>query len=203
MRYGGVDMGKIRIALAPYYQAFNEEEYRPYCLNYTNSGGELSATRLTYNAKGLNDMGFYQNITGGRSSRNFHAFDGNGRLVRKDREYNDGETSTELFTYGAKGRLIEETFENSKGARGRATYVYDEAGHAVAMQCEGYKGWLTGKLEFEPDSQGRRIAGRLLKDGQAAGTIEFEYDRGGNLIREHWAIGDWSQTFQHVYEDLR
>ena len=92
-------MKNLLITLVPYYQSYNSEEERPYCLNYTNTSGELAVTRLTYNNRGLNDNAFYQQITGRRSSHNFHEFDNKDRMIRKIREYNDGETSEELFEY--------------------------------------------------------------------------------------------------------
>ena len=191
------------IRLVPYYHTFCEGVDRPYCLNYTNTGGELAATRFTYNSKGLNDKAFYQNITGNRSSRNWHEFDGQGRMVRKLREYNDGETSTELFKYDADGRLLEETFESSKGAKGSARYEYAPDGHAHRMVCDGYKGWLHGEIAFEFDEQGKRTCGKITKDGSEQGNITYEYDRSGNLVKEHWALkSKWSQTLVYVYESL-
>lgn len=196
-------MSNLLVLLAPHYQVFDPVECRPYCLNYTNSDGELAATRFTYNAKGLCDTAYYQNITGSRSSRNFHEFDKAGRMVRKYREYNDGETSTEWFTYGEDGHLAEERFENSKGVRGTTRYRYDPDGRLTGMACDAFKGWLKGEISFTFDEQGKRTAGRIRREGSVLGSIEYQYDRHGNLIREHWDFGgDWSQTFLHVYEPI-
>ena len=194
-------MSSVSIFLVPYYIAFNVESERPYCLNYTNSSGELAVTRFTY-TRGRNDRGFYQQITGQRSSRNEHEFDKQGRLIRKYRVYNDGETSEELFTYDNDGRLVEETFSSSAGQSGSARYEYDSEGNAVRMICDGYKGWLNGTIGFDFDKDGKRLAGRILKDGKASGNITYEYDRQGTLLHEHWNIenGHWTQTLRYVYE---
>jgi YD repeat-containing protein len=193
-------MGKTAVHLVPYYHTSVEGVVRPYCLNYFNSTGELASTRLTYDRKGKNTMGFYQQISGGRSSKNLHEFDKQGRLTRKFRQYNDGETSEELFQYDESGRLILESFESSKAANGSAAYEYDEAGNACRMNCYGYKGWLHGYLFFDFDEKGKRLSGRISVDDKPAGTISYEYDRQGNLTEETWKIGDWSQTFRYVYE---
>lgn len=197
-------MNAVTIALVPYYFTYNTDVERPYCLNYTNTSGELAVTRFTYNNRGLNDKAFFQQITGRRSSRNIHEFDNKDRMIRKIREYNDGETSEELFVYDKLGKLIEESFVSSDGPGGKAFYKYDSVGNAVEMICEGYKGWLEGTIRFDFDKDGKRLAGRILKDGEAAGTIEYKYNKQGNLIHEHWDIGNgqWSQTLRYVYEPV-
>lgn len=194
-------MPPVAIHLAPAYLVCRSGIDRLYCLNYTNTRGELACTRFTYDDAGLNTRAFYQQISGGRSSRNSHEFDQKGRVIRKDRAYNDGETSTECFEYGPDGRLIRETFENSKGKPGETRYIYDKAGNAFRMECTAYKGWLNGALEFDFDADGRRLAGRLIIDDIPAGSIEYAYESSGNLLREHWDFGGtWSQTFAFVYE---
>ena len=195
-------MSNLCILLVPYYHTFQKSVSRPYCLNYMNSSGEFASTRFTYNRKGQNDMAFYQQITGGRSSRNTHQFDKDGHMIRKEREYNDGETSLEIFDYDQKGRLLEESFENSKGVKGTARYEYDETDNAVRMICDGYKGWLKGKIEFEIDSLGKRIAAKIIREDGPDGSIEFKYDIHGHLVQEIWTIGDWNQTFGYTYEDV-
>lgn len=196
-------MGKLAIQLAPLYATYYDGVERPYCLNYANSSGELAATRFTYDKKGRNTMGFYQEITGSRSSRNEQAFDKEGRIIRKSRAYSDGETSVEEFHYNGEGLLIEESFESSNGAKGTAAYAYDSEGNAIRMTCDGYKGWFNGVIEFAFDARGKRTAARILKDGVPAGTISYQYGSGGNLLREYWELGDnWSQTLQYVYEQI-
>ena len=195
-------MGKLAILLVPYYSTYYEGVERPYCLNYSNSNGELAATRFTYDKKGLNTMGFYQEISGQRSSKNFHSFDGAGRILTKSRVYNDGETSIEKFHYDEEGILREEFFESSNGPTGSARYEYDGEGKAIMIICSGYKGWLKGVIEFKFDRRGKRVAGRILTEGTTAGSITYQYATGGNLLQEHWDIaGSWSQTFQYVYEE--
>lgn len=186
----------------PYYFTCLDGELRPYCLNYFNSAGELASTRFTYDRAGKNTLGFYQQIAGGRSSKNTHEFDKEGRMVRKSRVYNDGETSEELFQYDESGRLVLESFESSKSGRGSAAYEYDSAGNAHRINCYGYKGWFHGYLNFDFDEKGKRLSGRITVDDQPAGIIIYMYDRQGNLTEETWKIGDWSQTFRYVYEGV-
>ncbi len=195
-------MSELSIALVPYYTAFDRESNRPYCLKYMNSSGELAVTRFTYDKKGFNTLGFYQQIVGNRSSKNMHEFDKLGRMVRKFRRYNDGETSDERFHYGEDGKLLNESFISSKGPEGTAGYEYDTDGNAVRMICDGYKGWLKGAMEFEFLSDGRRESGRILENGNPAGKISYTYDRQGNLIQEDWEIGKWTQTLWYVYEPI-
>jgi hypothetical protein len=194
-------MGKLAIRLVPYYSTYYEGVERPYCLNYANSNGELAATRFTYDKKGRNTMSFYQEISGSRSSKNFHEFDGDNRMIVKSREYSNGETSVEKYTYEGD-RLMEESFQNSEGLEGTARYEYDDQGHAIRMICEGYKGWMNGVIEFELDSRGKRRNGIITKDGDSCGAITYQYGTSGSLIHEHWQMGtEWSQTLQYVYEE--
>lgn len=195
-------MGKTAILLVPYYHTYYKGVERVYCLNYANSNGELAATRFIYDKKGRNTMAFYQQISGNLSSKNHHEFDGDDRMVRKWREYSDGQTSEELFHYNSEGHLVEESFSDSKGVQGKAHYEYDDEGNAARVICEGYKGWLHGILSFTFESLGKRLKGTIEKDGQSVGTIAYQYGSGGSLIHEHWEIGkDWSQTLQYVYEE--
>jgi YD repeat-containing protein len=169
-------------------------------MNYINSSGELAVTRFTY-TRNRNDLAFYQNISGGRSSRNTHMFDKLGRIIRKDRAYNDGETSVEKFTYDDLGRLVSESFRNNNGVKGSAEYAYPESDNASRMICQNFKGWFTGEIEYSFDKSGRRTDGTLIKDGKPVGKIEYAYESSGNLIKEHWEFTDgWTQTFQFVYE---
>jgi hypothetical protein len=195
-------MGKLAIQLTPYYHTFYEGVERVYCLNYANSSGELAATRFIYDKKGRNTMAFYQEISGNRSSKNFHKFDPENRIISKSREYSDGETSKEEFNFDETGRLVEESYSDSKGREGTARYEYDDAGRATRMVCNGYKGWMTGVITFAFDSRGKRLKGTIENEGQPCGFIKYQYGTSGSLIHEHWEIGDnWSQTLQYVYEE--
>ncbi|MGA1205920.1 MAG: hypothetical protein ACO3ZW_08990 [Opitutales bacterium] len=196
-------MEKPTILLVPVYQSFARESERPYSLNYTNSEKELAVTRFTY-SKGRNNMGFYQQITGQRSSRNIHDFDTQGRMFRKHREFSDKEVTEEIFLYDEKGRLIEETFSSSKGIEGITKYEYDVSGNATRMVCDHYKGWFNGILKFHFDSDGKRLTGQIWQNGEETGSIEYRYDRQGTLQQEHWDIGNgkWSQTLLYVYEPV-
>ena len=195
-------MSDLTIALVPYYMVFEAESERPYCLKYRNSGGELAVTRFTYDKKGLNTLGFYQQIVGNRSSKNVQEFDKQNRMVRKFRKYNDGETSEEIFIYGRHGRLEAETFQSSKGPKGSVTYEYDGDGNAIRMNCNGYKGWLVATLEFSFLADGRRQSGIILQGGKESGSINYQYDRQVNLVQEDWKIGNWTQSLWYVYEPL-
>lgn len=195
-------MANIAVYLVPYYYTCQSVELRPYCLNYFNSEGELASTRFTYDKRGKNTLGFYQQITGGRSSKNAHEFDKDGRMTRKLRLYNDGEKSEEHFQYDESGRLVLESFESSSGMRGSAAYEYDNDGNAHRMNCYGYKGWFHGYLDFEFDDKGKRISGKITVGDKPAGTIFYVYDRQGNLSEETWEMENWSQTFRYVYEGV-
>jgi hypothetical protein len=192
-------MPQTDIFLSPVYLAYNAGEERPYCVNYMNSAGELASTRLTYDSRGRNTMGFFQQISGSRSSRNAHHFDPQGRMIRKERTYNDGLTSTERFLFDDRGRLAEETFEDSTGTTGKAYYEYDASGRAVRMKATRYKGWFSGEVEFCFDRWGRRESAILRLPDGASGTIAYTYE-GDRLLREHWEVPGWNQTLQYVYE---
>jgi hypothetical protein len=194
-------MANLAILLVPYYNTFAPAQVRPYCLNYTNSSGELASTRFIHNANGQITKALYQLITGQRSSVNSHEFDSSGRMVRKVRKYSDGETSEELFNYDKSGKLTDESFTSSSGASGRAVYEYDGQGNAALMLCEGYKGWFTGTIQFAFDRAGKRVSGSIQKNGETVGSIEYKYEGGTNLVLERWKTNDgWSQTLNYVYE---
>lgn len=196
-------MPDLAILLVPYYQTYSRSQVRPYCLNYTNSSGELASTRFIHGADGRVTKALYQLITGRLSSVNTHEFDGVGRMVRKVRKYSDGTTSEEIFLYDPHGRLITESFSSSQGASGTAEYIYNDDGNAVRMLCAGYKGWFTGEFVFEFDRSGKRTSGKILQDGKPDGSISYKYENGSNLVLEQWETGDnWSQTLNYVYESV-
>lgn len=196
-------MSDLAILLVPYYNTHAASAVRPYCLNYTNSSGELASTRFIHGTDGLMTKALYQQITGQRSSVNSHEFDADGRMVRKFREYNDGETSEELFQYDGSGRLTSESFTNSKGEAGKAFYEYDGDGNAALMRCEGYKGWFHGTIQFAFDKAGKRVSASIRNDGKPVGSIDYRYEGGTNLVLETWKLDSgWSQTVNYVYEPL-
>ena len=131
-------MSDLTIALVPCYMVFDAESERPYCLKYTNSGGELAATRFTYDRKGLNTHGFYQQIVGNRSSKNVQEFDKQNRMVRKLRKYNNGNAirmhcnwykgwleATLEFNFLADGRRQSGTILQNGKESGSISYQYD------------------------------------------------------------------------------
>lgn len=196
-------MADLSILLVPYYNTHASSQVRPYCLNYTNSSGELASTRFVHDASGLMQTALYQQITGQRSSVNTHVFDADGRMISKSRKYNDGKTSEELYEYDGSGKLTRESYTNSDGTRGEATYEYDNEGNAARMVCEGYKGWFNGILQFSFDRSGKRTSGSIQRDGKTVGSIEYKYEGGTNLVLERWKTSDgWSQTINYVYEPV-
>ena len=196
-------MADIAIVLVPYYHTFAPAQVRPYCLNYTNSAGELASTRFIHNASNLNVKGLYQLITGQLSSVNTHEFDNWNRIIRKTRKFSNGDYSEEQYTYNKSGKLLSESFSNSKGVEGRVEYVYNEDGNAERMICDRYKGWFSGEIVFTFDKSGKRVSGVIERDGKPDGSIEYKYEGGTNLVLESWKTSDgWTQTLNYVYEPI-
>ena len=175
-------------------------------LHYTNTQGELGVTTFYYAENGQLDHSVWELLDGTRSSNNVHRYDSAGHEVQKYREFSDGLTSSNDYQYDDRGRLAVERFSRSDGRDGTTWYEYDSTtGHPTRMVAEGLNGWFHGVVVFVTDSTGRKLRADIFKNGEPYGSIEYGYNNGGYLEREHWVLenGDWSQTFTHEYEPVK
>jgi hypothetical protein len=168
---------------------------------YENTGGEKGLTTFDYHHNGPLNMAVWELLDGTRNSINFYTHDDQGCLIRKYREFSDDITSTEYYTYNEQARIVREHFERSDSVSGTAVYEYDNSGLLKTMRCLNYKGWFTGDIGYTCDANGVKLRASITRDGNEIGTIRYDYDENGNLMKEHWDfLGKWSQTFSYEYE---
>ena len=170
-------------------------------LHYENLGGEKGLTTFIYDENGVMHQSYWELLDGSRSSKNYYTYDEKGNLVRKYREFSDSITSTQLYEYDKNGKLISEHFNRSDGVTGTADYEYDGYEKIVKAICNGLAGWFYGVIIYEYNTNEIKTKGIIEKDEKRIGTIYFEYDTAGNMIKEYWEFPDsWSQTFIYEYE---
>ena len=178
-----------------------DNKFRLIKLHYENLSGEKGLTTFLYNENGVMYQAHWELFDRSRSSENYYTYDVEGNLIKKYREFSDGITSTLLFEYDDDGNLISEEFNRSDGVTGTADYEYDKYGKLVIANCNGLAGWFYGIVNYEYDADDIKRKGIIEKYEESIGTIYFEYDEAGNLIKEYWEFPDsWCQTFIYEYE---
>jgi hypothetical protein len=178
-------------------------KFRIIKLHYENLSGEKGLTTFFYDENEEILAAHWQLIDGSRSSENFYTYDEEGILIKKYREFSDGITSTQLYEYDQKGNLISKHFNRSDGVTGTTDYLYDKDEKLVKAICNGLAGWFYGVLIYEYNTNKKKTKGIIERDEKQIGTIYFEYDTVGNLVKEHWEFPDsWSQTFMYENEDV-
>lgn len=173
-------------------------------LHYENASGEQGVTTFDYNDDGILATAVWELLDGSRFSLNQYTYDESGRLKSKERVFSDSMTSSERYEYDADGNLITELFERSDGVQGEIRYIYYTENRLIRADCDKYKGWFSGRLEFRLDSLDRKILAEIYKDTALIGYITYAYDSLGNFVQEHWDFnGEWSQTFEYEYETIK
>jgi hypothetical protein len=180
-----------------------DNKFRLIKLHYENLNGENGLTTFSYNGKGIMHQAHWELLDGSRSSENHYTYNEEGNLITKYREFSDSITSTQLYKYDKKGDLISEHFNRSDGVTGTTDYEYDKYDKLIKANCNGLAGWFYGVIAYEYDANEIKTKGIIEKDEERIGTIYFEYDEAGNLIKEYWEFPDsWSQTFMYEYEKI-
>ncbi len=178
-----------------------DNNYRLIKLHYENLSGEKGLTTFIYDDNGVMHQSYWELLDGSRSSKNYYTYDEEVNLVKKYREFSDSITSTQLYKYDENGKLISEHFNRSDGVAGTTDYEYDRYEKLVKAICNGLAGWFYGVIIYEYDVNELKTKGIIEKDEKHIGTIYFEYDTAGNMIKEYWEFPDsWSQTFIYEYE---
>jgi YD repeat-containing protein len=169
-------------------------------MDYWNSSGELGRTVYIYGRDGVLRFAVWLLDDSSRSSANYHLYDGAGREIEQYREFSDSVIVSEHYEYDGAGHRVLERFERSDGRVGTARNAFDSLGRLSSSECDKYKGWFTGRIEYE--YAGQRLTGaRVSKGEKEIGAIEYVYDEAGRLRKETWKfIDSWSQTFSYVYE---
>jgi len=181
-----------------------DNNYRLIKLHYKNHSGEKGLTTFIYDENGVMHQSYWELLDGSRSSKNYYTYDEKGNLVRKYRDFSDSITSTQLYKYDENGKLISEHFNRSDGVTGTTDYEYDRYEKLVKAICNGLAGWFYGVIIYEYNTNEIKTKGIIEKDEKHIGTIYFEYDTSGNMIKEYWEFPDyWSQTFVYNYEEIK
>lgn len=173
-------------------------------LEYENSAGETAVTTFFYDENGLMYEALWECTDGSDRSNNYYRHNDAGQMISAYREFASGLTSYEMFLYDDAGRKVHETFLRSDGVTGTADYRYLKDGFCERVICDRYKGWLTGNIIYKKDNKNKRVmSAEIVRDGMSIGTIDFEYDKKGSLIRDAWHFeGGFTQTFAYRYEEI-
>jgi len=171
-------------------------------MGYSNTSGEKGLTVFHYRRDGVMEASTWMLEDNSRHSANYFAYDDAGRMLEKYREFSDGLTSTDTYEYDAAGHRLKETFMRSDGVGGYAEYQWSGEGVLLAAECDKYKGWFTGHIEYEYEN-GLKLSARISREGEYIGKIEYDYETTGRLASETWDFNSkWSQTFTYAYEPV-
>ncbi len=174
--------------------------YKIIKLHYENSSGEKGITNFQYDKQNKLIKAIWSLDDNSRNSNNYYEHDSKGNLISAFRDFSDGLTSFERFNYDSAGNKVSEYFYRSDSISGSASYVYKN-NQLLQSTLINYKGWLSGKLEFQYNTKNQKEKGILLKDRNVICEIYYKYDSIGNLIREFWDFnGRWSQTYNYTYQ---
>ena len=172
------------------------------CMGYSNTSGEKGMTTFHYRRDGVMHASTWMLQDQSRHSANYYVYDNSGQMVEKYREFSDGLTSTDTYEYDAAGHRVKEIFMRSDGVGGYAVYHWSERGVLLEAECDKYKGWFTGHLDYEYEN-GRVAGARIRRDGENIGSIEYRYDPSGHMLSEVWTFdSQWSQSFTYAWEPV-
>jgi hypothetical protein len=174
--------------------------YRLVRMGYTNTSGENGVTIFYYGRDGALAWELWMLNDRSRYSANGFVLDDQGRVIEKYREFSDSLTSTETYRFDDAGQRVAETFARSDGVTGSAAYLWNDDGRVQAAECDKYKGWFSGRIDYE--YSGGVLSGAVISRGdERIGEITYGYDEIGRLAQETWDFGGtWSQTFSYEYE---
>ncbi len=170
-------------------------------LDYDNSSGEKGTTFFDHGRTGRIERALWELESGERYSLNLYAYDEQGRLIRKTREYSDHKDTVQIYRYDGENRLSSEEFVLGDVSKGMTTYEYDARGRLAIMRCHAYNGWIEGTITIRYGAGGLRSGAELVQEGKTVAGIAYEYDDKGDLTRETWKFASgWEQTFRYRYD---
>lgn len=185
-----------------YSQPFGDAmpAYKIIKLHYENRSGEKGTTNFQYDKQNKLIKALWALDDNSRHSINYYEHDSKGNLISAYRDFSDGLTSFERFKYDTLGNKVYEYFCRSDSISGSASHIYNK-NQLIQSNFIKYKGWLSGKLEFQYNTKNKKEKGILLKGNDVICEIHYNYDSIGNLIWEFWDFnGKWSQTFSYTYK---
>ncbi|MCK4812536.1 MAG: hypothetical protein KAT14_01215 [Candidatus Marinimicrobia bacterium] len=177
---------------------------RLHTLEYENSSGEKAITTFHYHENGLMDKATWECTDGSCRSNNFYRYNDKKQLTSAYREFTNGLTSYEIFLYNDAGNKTHETFLRSDGVTGTADYYYDKHNQCIRVNCNRYKGWITGDIIYRRKKKNTCVqSADIINKDETIGSIAFEYDEENNLIKDVWTFENgFIQTFLYHYENI-
>ncbi len=170
-------------------------------LEYTNSSGEEGLTTYIYNGKQHPYKAIWELKDGSRWSENYHEFDANGNMTKRDRTFSDSVTISQTFTYNKDSQLITETFSRSDGVKGTVNYFYEKGNRSYA-DCKGLNGWFHGRIDYSYNDGDHPVYAKLSQNNKRIGEIIFRYNDIGQLTEEDWNFDTgFSQSLKYEYLD--
>ena len=189
--------------LSAQHDVSHSPDLRLHRLEYENSSGEKAMTTFYYNDRGIMDKATWLDEDSKRSSENIYRYNDKNQLISAYREFSDKLTSYEMYLYDEAGRKTHETFIRSDGIQGTADFVYDKKGRCEKVICNKYKGWINGDILYKYKKDRPAHEAVIVRDGEIIGTIVFDYDNDGNLIKDTWTFASgWQQIFIYHYESV-
>lgn len=176
----------------------------PIMLKYENSSGEKGISFFEFDGNNYLRKGRWELLDKSRHSINYYFYNEKNQLIEFYREFSDGLTGSIKFEYDEFGKQTKETFSRSDGVTGTATYLYSENGTIHKIVCDKMKGWFSGEIIYDSENEIQPNSATIYsKTGVKIGTIAFTYDR-NMLTKEHWDFpGQWTQTFEWVYQPVK
>ena len=172
-------------------------------LTYINSSGEKGFTTYIYNGKEYPYKAIWELEDGSRWSENYHKYDDNGNMIRKERTFSDSLITLQTFKYDLNNHLIHETFARSDGVNGIVDYIYSD-GKLKEADCKGLNGWFHGRIIYNYNKSNDPVSAELRSGDQKVGEIIFSYNIHFQLIKEVWNFNTgFSQTFIYEYIDTK
>ena len=132
-------------------------------------GAERLVTTPMVERHSYTERGRIVTVTDGRGGSYAYRKDEFGRLVEEDRL-----GGTQVYTYDGEGRL--QTKRDFNGST--TTIEYTAGGTTKTTKTIRYADGTAETLRYD-------MAGQLVRATGSSGTLGYEYDRGGRLVRQH------------------
>jgi len=168
-------------------------------ISYELSDGISSETTVDFDSENRPERAVWSLSDGSRSCLDVLTYDEAGRLMKKQRDFSGGLSVVEEYVYSKDGLLTYEQYTWSDGVIGHTSHEYDRQGRLSRSTCSDRDRWFSGEIVFGY-KDGQRSAAEIYNDTVKVGSVYYEYDHGGRVVREEWYLDeDWHQTVEYEY----
>jgi hypothetical protein len=180
----------------------NTGQYRLIREFYSYSGSDPAPSFFEYDEDGKLIKKIYE-VPGKIRTVTTYEYNDDGTLRGSLRSFSTGLTASFEYEFNGNRKLVRRTFKRSDGVSGVEDYEYDGMGLLTKAVYDNFDTWLSGTITFEHDSLGNLLKGHCKGNNVSDASIIFEHDENSNIVRIHWEFTtSETQTYTFEYEKI-